>query len=76
MAMIPSPIICNYGSWRSFFTTAPADLYESRFFDVVASPITNSSIDSWAIRDEKVCFFVQALRVLCITLLFLTMSDS
>ena len=57
MAMIPSPIICNYGSWRLFFTTAPADLYESRFFDVVASPITNSSIDSWALREEKVCVF-------------------
>ena len=54
MAMLPSPIICNYGSWRLFFTTAPADLYESRFYDVVGSPISDSSIESWGARHIKV----------------------
>lgn len=55
MAMIPSPIICNYGSWRLFFTTAPADLYDSQISDVVGSPITQSSIDSWGVRAKEVC---------------------
>ena len=37
------------------FTTAPANLYDSRFHDVVGSPITQSSIDSWGVRAEEVC---------------------
>ena len=54
MAMIPSPIICNHGSWRLFFTTAPSDLYDSRFYDVVNSPINESSVESWGSRHIKV----------------------
>lgn len=49
MAMISTPIICNYGTWRLFFTKAPADLYESRLYDVVSSRITGSSIESWGL---------------------------
>ena len=55
MAMIPSPIITNNGSWRLFFTNAPSDVYESRFFDIVTTPITDSSVESWNSRKEKVC---------------------
>ena len=54
MAMIPSPIICNHGSWRLFFTTAPSDLYDSRFYDVVNSPISESSVESWGSCHIKV----------------------
>ena len=54
MAMIPSPIINKLGSWRLFFTVAPPDLYESRFFEVVYSPILDSSKISWVKRSEQV----------------------
>ena len=54
MAMIPSPIINKFGSWRLFFTVAPPDLYESRFFEVVHSPVIDSSNISWVERTEKV----------------------
>lgn len=57
MAMIPSPIINKFGLWRLFFTVAPADLYESRFFEVVYSPITDSTAEFWAERSEKVRSF-------------------
>lgn len=65
MAMIPSPIICNHGSWRLFFTTAPADLYDSRFYDVVNSPISESSLESWSVRHTKVILLsITFLRLL------------
>ena len=57
MAMIPSPIINNIGMWRLFFTVAPADLYENRFYELVQSPIMESCVESWKIRTEKVCSF-------------------
>ena len=54
MAMIPSPIINKLGLWRLFFTVAPADLYESRFFELVQSQITDHSIEFWDSRVNKV----------------------
>lgn len=54
MAMIPSPIINDHGVWRYFFTTAPADLYENRLYEVIQSPITDDNISSWNLRMEKV----------------------
>ena len=54
MAMIPSPIITNNGNWRLFFTNAPSDLFESRFYDVVATPICDGSLVSWNLRQQKV----------------------
>jgi hypothetical protein len=54
MAMIPSPIISKEGLWRLFFTVAPADLFENRFYEVVQSPITDISLDSWEERVHKV----------------------
>lgn len=54
MAMIPSPIINNKGLWRLFFTVAPADLYESRFFEIVESLITDHNTAFWDERIEKV----------------------
>lgn len=61
MAMIPSSIILNDGSWRLFLTNAPADLYESRFYDVVESPIIESSVESWSARFNKVCDYIYLL---------------
>ena len=54
MTMIPSPIINKLGLWRLYFTVAPADLYESRFFELVQSQITDHSIEFWDIRVHKV----------------------
>lgn len=54
MAMIPSPVINKHGLWRLFFTVAPADLYESRFFEVVFCPITDSRVETWVERCGKV----------------------
>jgi hypothetical protein len=54
MAMIPSPVINILGMWRLFFTVAPADLYENRFYEVVQSPICENSIESWNLRTAKV----------------------
>ena len=56
MAMIPSPIINKQGLWRLFFTVAPPDLYESRFFEVVCCPVTDSTANSWVQRTEKVSY--------------------
>ena len=60
MAMIPSPIINKLGLWRLFFTVAPADLYDSRFFEVVQSHINDSSPEYWDSRVIKVIilFFI------------------
>ena len=58
MAMIPSPIINNMGMWRLFFTVAPADMYENRFYEVVQSPICDNTIESWKSRTEKVIFYI------------------
>ena len=57
MAMIPSPIINNLGMWRLFFTVAPADMFENRFYEVVQSPICDNSVESWGLRTEKVITF-------------------
>jgi hypothetical protein len=54
MAMIPSPIISKLGLWRLFFTVAPADLFENRFYEVVQSPITDNTPASWQERVNKV----------------------
>ena len=58
MAMIPSPIILNSGTWRLFFTNAPADLYENRFFEVVCSPITDSNPQAWLLRRNNVSYCI------------------
>ena len=60
MAMIPSPIINKLGLWRLFFTVAPADLYDCRFFEVVQSQINDSSPEYWDSRLIKVIilFFI------------------
>ena len=50
MAMIPSPTINKLGIWRLFFTVAPADMYENRFYEVVQSPIIGENDESWKIR--------------------------
>lgn len=54
MAMIPSPIINKLGCWRLFFTMAPADMYESRFYEIVNGAITDACFLSWNGRIEKV----------------------
>lgn len=54
MAMIPSPIISNLGLWRLFFTVAPADLYENRFYELVHSPVVDDSSASWLERASQV----------------------
>jgi hypothetical protein len=58
MAMIPSPVINNLGMWRLFFTVAPADMFENRFYEVVQSPIFDNTIESWRLRTEKVIFSI------------------
>ena len=75
MAMIPSPIITNNGCWRLFFTNAPSDVYESRFFDIVGSPITDCSVDAWISREAKVSSFVlfpYYRNLICLLLKFQT----
>lgn len=54
MAMIPSPIINRVGLWRLFFTVAPADLYECRFFEVVQAPISDFTTAFWNERVQQV----------------------
>jgi hypothetical protein len=54
MAMISSQIISDLGNWRYFFTTAPADLYDNRLYEVVQSSITDNSSDAWNIRTQQV----------------------
>lgn len=71
MAMIPSPIIRHTGSWRLFFTVAPADLYDSRFYEVVGSPIIDSSMTSWIARLDMVRMSVRYIRSLYICILYL-----
>jgi hypothetical protein len=63
MAMIPSPIINKDGLWRLFFTVAPADLYESRFFEIVQSQVDNYSIESWNMRVNKVMTFLPIVSI-------------
>jgi hypothetical protein len=63
MAMIPSPIISKEGLWRLFFTVAPADLYENRFYEVVQSPVTDNSPDSWKERVKKVTHLIHKINV-------------
>lgn len=64
MAMIPSPVINKSGLWKLFFTVAPADLYESRFFEVVFCPITDSRVETWVERCEKVRTFIIVFEIL------------
>jgi hypothetical protein len=58
LAMIPSPIINKYGNWRLFFTLAPADLHENRFYELVQCPVVDNSEESWNDRTKKVCIFL------------------
>lgn len=39
MAMIPSSIINKSGQWKLIFILSPSDFYQSRFYELVQSPV-------------------------------------
>ena len=54
LAMLTSNTITQHGIWRWFVTFAPADVYESRLYDVITTPpieLNNLRINS-AIREK------------------------
>ena len=52
MALIPSPVINADGYWRWFITFAPADLYESRLYEIACKEYNENY--TWKERQTKV----------------------
>jgi hypothetical protein len=58
-----SKLISDGGDWRYFFTTAPADLYDNRLYDVVQSPYSLLSYKSAGAVVEKYRQFPRSLII-------------
>jgi hypothetical protein len=59
LAMLTSNTVNQHATWRWFVTFAPADVYESRLYDVITTPTkelnflrTNSKISNIILRME------------------------